>query len=60
MTRRKFIQKLLKIVLALIVGSSWIVKKAVLPKFVRAVRLEKYPGRLRPLQDISKQDNWSG
>ncbi len=29
-------------------------------KFVRAVRLKKYPGSLRPLRYISKSSKWSG
>jgi len=29
-------------------------------KFVRAVRLDTYPGPLRPLQNTSKQSKWSG
>jgi len=45
---------------AILVGTSWLTKKAVPCKFVWAIRLEKYPGRLRLLQDISKQNNWSG
>jgi hypothetical protein len=60
MTRRKFIQKLLKASSAIFIGTSWIVKKAVPRKFVQAVRLEKYPGSLKSLQDICKQNNWSG
>ena len=87
MTRRKFIQKLIKAGSAIIVGTSWLAplevgrlsrlprqwwglltgpaKKAASRKFVRAVRLKKYPGSLRPLRDISgsatgKQSKWSG
>ncbi len=29
-------------------------------KFVWANHIEKFPGSLKPLRDISKQDNWSG
>lgn len=60
MTRRKFIQRLVKAGSAIIVGTWWLVKKAAPRKFVRAVRLKKYPGSLRPLRDISKQSKWSG
>lgn len=60
MTRRKFIRRLLKVGLAILVGTSWLIKKAVPRKFVWAIQLEKYPGHLRPLRDISKENNWSG
>jgi len=63
MTRRKFIQKLLKAGSAIVIGTSWLAKKTVPRKFVRAVRLGKYPGRLfayGELQNISKQNKWSG
>jgi hypothetical protein len=60
MTRRKFIQKLLKAGSTIVVGTLWLAKKTVPHKFIRAVKLDKYPGSLRPLQDISKQNKWSG
>ena len=60
MTRRKFIQKLIKAGSAIIVGTSWLAKKATPCKFVWAIRLKKYPGSLKPLQDVSKQSKWSG
>jgi len=60
MTRRKFIQKLIKAGSVIIVGAWWLVKKAAPRKFVLAVKLKKYPGSLRPLQDIHKQSKWSG
>ena len=60
MTRRKFIQKLMKAASAIIVGTWSLAKKAAPRKFVRAVRLKKYPGSLRPLRDIHKQSKWSG
>lgn len=60
MTRRKFIQKLIEGSSAIIVGVYWIAKKAVPRKFVRAVRLKKYPGFLKPLQNVHKQSKWSG
>jgi len=60
MTRRKFIQKMIKAGSVIIAGASWLVGKAAPRKFVRAVRLKKYPGSLRPLKDISKQSKWSG
>jgi len=60
MTRRKFIQKLIKRGSVIIVGVCWLAKKAAPRKFVRAIRLKKYPGSLRPLRDISKPSKWSG
>jgi len=59
-TRRKFIHKLIKASLAIVIGVSWFARKAAPRKFVRAIRLKKYPGSLRSLQDICKQSKWSG
>ena len=60
MTRRKFIQKLIKFGAAVIAGTYWLAKKAVPRKFVWAAKLKKYPGSLKPLSDIHKQGKWSG
>ncbi|MBA7568189.1 hypothetical protein ES708_09910 [subsurface metagenome] len=73
MTRRKFIQKLIKFGAAVIAGTCWLAKKAVPApaspdarrgggprKFVWAAGLKKYPGSLKPLSDIRKQGKWSG
>ncbi len=60
MTRRKFIKKLIGAGSAIVVGASWLIKKAAPRKFIRAVRLKKYPGSLKSLGDISKQSKWSG
>ncbi|MFZ0034761.1 MAG: hypothetical protein WAK60_07225 [Sedimentisphaerales bacterium] len=60
MTRRKFIQELIKAGSAIVVGACWLAEKTVPRKFVRALRLKKYPGSLKPLQDIHKQSKWSG
>jgi hypothetical protein len=60
MTRRKFIQKLMTTGSVMIAGASWLVSKAAPRKFVRAFRVKKYPGSLRPLRDVSKQSKWSG
>jgi hypothetical protein len=60
MTRRRFIQKLMRAGSAILIGTSWLAKKAAPRKFVRAVRLGKYPGPLRPLDNISTQGKWSG
>jgi hypothetical protein len=60
MTRRKFIQELIKVGSAIIVGVYWLAEKASPRKFVRALRLKKYPGSIKPLQDVYKQSKWSG
>ena len=60
MTRRKFIQKLIKTGAAVVIGVGWLAKKASPGKFVRAVKLKKYPGALKTLRNISKQGKWSG
>ncbi|MBN2182616.1 MAG: hypothetical protein JW715_11950 [Sedimentisphaerales bacterium] len=60
MTRRKFIRKLIGACSASVMGVWWLMAKASPRKFVRAVRLKKYPGSLRTLGDISKQSKWSG
>jgi hypothetical protein len=60
MTRRKFIQALIKTGAGIIAGTCWLAQKAVPRKFVRAVKLSKFPGLLRPLKDIHKQGKWSG
>ena len=60
MTRRNFIQKLVKAASAIIAGTCLLARKAAPRKFVRAVKLNKYPGSLRALEDISKQSKWSG
>jgi len=60
MTRRRFIQKLIKGSSAIIVGVCWLAKKAAPRKFVRAVRLKGYPGFLKPLRNVYKQSKWSG
>jgi hypothetical protein len=60
MTRRKFIQELLKAGAAIIVGVCWLAKKVSPRRFVRAVGLKKYPGSLKSLPDILKQGRWSG
>lgn len=60
MTRRKFINKLITTVSIIIAGISWLAKNANPRKYLRAMRIKKYPGRLKPLRDISKQGKWSG
>ncbi len=60
MTRRKFIQELLKAGSAIIVGACWVAKKASPRKFIRALKLQKYPGFIKPLQGLLRQGKWSG
>ena len=60
MTRRKFIRNVVKAVTAIVVGTWWLARKASPRKFVRAFKLNKYPGSLKPLQNIHKQSKWSG
>jgi len=60
MTRRKFVKKVIKAGSAIILGAWWLAKKAAPRKFVWAVKTKKYPGSLKPLQDVSKQSKWSG
>jgi hypothetical protein len=60
MTRRKFIQKLITAGSMIITGSSWLASKASPRKFVRAFRIKKYPGSLKPLGDVSQESKWSG
>jgi hypothetical protein len=60
MTRRKFINKLITTGSIILAGISCLAKNANPRKFVRAKRIKKYPGRLKPLRDISKQSKWSG
>ena len=60
MTRRKFVQKVIKAGSAIIVGVWWLAKKTAPRKFVWAVKTRKYPGPLKLLRDIPKQSKWSG
>ncbi len=60
MTRRKFIEKLIKAGSVIIVGGWHLTKKASPRRFVRALRIKKYPGSLKPLRNIHKQGKWSG
>jgi len=60
MTRRKFVQRLLKAGSAILLGVVWLGKKVAPRKFVWAAGLKNYPGPLRPLGDVNKQGKWSG
>lgn len=65
MTRRKFIRKLTQICSVVVAGAFTFARRASaqeakLRKFVRAVPMRRYPGRVRPLHDIFEQGKWSG
>jgi len=65
MTRRRFVRKLIETWLVVAVGVSALARKALaqkakLRKFVRAYPMNRYPGPVKPLQDICKQGKWSG
>jgi len=60
MTRRGFIQKIISITLAAVAGVVFIAQKASPRKFIRAIKLKKYPGSLKPLQKIESQGKWGG
>jgi hypothetical protein len=60
MTRRRFIQKIISTTSAAIAGVLFIAQKTLPRKFVRAVKLNKFPGSVKPLQKIESQGKWSG
>jgi hypothetical protein len=60
MTRRKFIHRLIKAGSPIVVGVLWLAKNTTPRKFIRAFRVKKYPGHLKPLGDIFGQSKWSG
>jgi hypothetical protein len=59
MTRRGFIEKMLKFGSAVLVGAWCSAKKAYLRRFVRAGRAE-YPGKIKKLPKVYCQSKWSG
>ncbi len=60
MTRREFIQFVLKTSSAIAVGAYFIADKVSPRKFIRAVRQKKYPGSVKQLSNINTQGKWSG
>jgi drug/metabolite transporter (DMT)-like permease len=60
MTRREFIKKLAGAGLALVAGVAWTAEKVLPRRFVRALKVKKYPGVLRPLGNVYEQSKWSG
>ncbi|MHC4432551.1 MAG: hypothetical protein ACYTBS_11995 [Planctomycetota bacterium] len=59
MTRRKFVRTLTETAMTIAAGASWLACKAP-RRFVRAVQTRKYPGLLKPLEDVSGPSKWSG
>jgi len=60
MTRREFIQFVLKTASAIAVGAYFITDKVSPRRFIRAVRQKKYPGSIKQLSNINTQGKWSG
>jgi hypothetical protein len=60
MTRRKFIENIFKFGTTIIIGGLWAAKKVLPEKFVYALKLDKYPGAIKPLSTITKNGKWRG
>jgi hypothetical protein len=60
MNRRKFIQNVLKTVLAIVVGACFITDKVSPKRFIQAIRHKKYPGRIKQLPNTFTQGKWRG
>ncbi len=60
MTRRQFIRYAAETVVAIAVGAWMLAEKAAAKVFVRAERIGKYPGKVKPLSGINTQGKWSG
>ena len=62
MTRRKFIGKLIQAGSLALIGIWGLAKKCTPRRFVRAAKLGKYPGTLKPLDlnEVTRQGKWSG
>jgi hypothetical protein len=60
MTRRKFIRKVMKMVLGIAAGVRFLAGNVTPHKFVRALKPSKFPGSIKPLQEIKSQGKWSG
>jgi len=60
MTRRSFLQKIL-VAGSTVLVAGWVLAKTVVPRrFLWAKPLSKYPGRLKPIANITSQSKWSG
>lgn len=60
MTRRKFFEYTTKTVAAIAMGMWALAERAAVRVFVRAEKVEKYPGRVKSLSHIHTQGKWSG
>ena len=60
MTRREFIQFVLKTASAIAIGIYFITDKVSPRKFIRAVRQKRYPGSIKQLSNINTQGKWRG
>jgi hypothetical protein len=60
MTRRGFIESLMKAGAAAIVGMGWFFKETLPRKSVWANGLKKYPGRIKSMVKVFRQGKWSG
>ena len=60
MTRREFVQFVLKTASAIAVGAYFITDKISPRRFIRAVRQKKYPGSVKQLSNINTQGKWRG
>jgi hypothetical protein len=60
MTRREFVQFVLKTASAIAVGAYFITNKVSPRRFIRAVRQKKYPGSVKQLSNINTQGKWRG
>ncbi len=62
MTRRKFIGKLIEAGSLALVSIWGLAKKYAPKRFIRAAKLGKYPGTLKPLDwnEVTRQGKWSG
>ena len=60
MTRRKFIEKIIKTGTCIIFGTGWFIKRMSPRKFLLAIKTKIYPGTIISLKNINKQGKWSG
>jgi hypothetical protein len=60
MTRRKLVQIMAGAASAICGGLYWAGQRASPRRIARAVGVGKYPGKVVPMGDITKQSKWSG
>jgi hypothetical protein len=60
MTRREFMQCVLKTASVIAVGAYFITQKALPRKFMQAIRQKKYPGIIKQLSNVYTQGKWRG